>query len=260
MKKDYYTIKQPLIRKFIEDSTRVAMKTPSIHGVIKVDITEANKKIKEQNNISDQKISLTSYILSCISKAVETNLSLQAYKTFNGKLFIFNDVDILLPIEVKIDKQYFPIIHLLRKINKMSISEINNEILNTKKVGRSNSISKKQTVILFAFYLLPGFLRRMIFSFLLKFPLVQRNYLGTVGVTAVGMFGTGDSFGIGIPNHSLTITLGGIYTAPAIFDKQVCERKYINITISVNHDIVDGAPAARFTKTLKTMIEKCIGL
>jgi pyruvate/2-oxoglutarate dehydrogenase complex dihydrolipoamide acyltransferase (E2) component len=32
-------------------------------------------------------------------------------------------------------------------------------------------------------------------------------------------------------------------------------REYLNVTISFDHDIVDGAPAARFTQRLKELIE-----
>jgi len=32
-------------------------------------------------------------------------------------------------------------------------------------------------------------------------------------------------------------------------------REYLSVTISVDHDIVDGAPAARFTQQLRELIE-----
>jgi len=37
-------------------------------------------------------------------------------------------------------------------------------------------------------------------------------------------------------------------------------REYLSLTMSVDHDLVDGAPAARFTQRLKELIESGYGL
>ena len=37
-------------------------------------------------------------------------------------------------------------------------------------------------------------------------------------------------------------------------------REILNLTLAFNHDIVDGAPAARFTGRLTALIEKADGL
>ena len=41
----------------------------------------------------------------------------------------------------------------------------------------------------------------------------------------------------------------------AIIDGQTVIRDYLSLTLSFNHDLVDGAPAARFTEELKELIE-----
>jgi pyruvate/2-oxoglutarate dehydrogenase complex dihydrolipoamide acyltransferase (E2) component len=40
-----------------------------------------------------------------------------------------------------------------------------------------------------------------------------------------------------------------------VHDGQVEVREYLNLTLSFDHDIVDGAPAARFTMKLIELIE-----
>ena len=37
-------------------------------------------------------------------------------------------------------------------------------------------------------------------------------------------------------------------------------REYLCVTISFDHDVVDGAPAARFTRQFKELIERGYGL
>ena len=43
-------------------------------------------------------------------------------------------------------------------------------------------------------------------------------------------------------------------------DGHAAIREYLSLTISVDHDLVDGAPAARFTGRLKELIESGYGL
>ena len=45
------------------------------------------------------------------------------------------------------------------------------------------------------------------------------------------------------------------YGEPGVHDDQVEVREYLNLTISFDHDIVDGAPAARFTRKLVELVE-----
>ncbi len=75
----------------------------------------------------------------------------------------------------------------------------------------------------------------------------------------VGMFGKGNGFGITyMPLHTLGLTIGGIQTKPGYVDgtfEAVVPREYLSLTISFDHDIVDGAPAARFVKDLVDFIE-----
>jgi pyruvate/2-oxoglutarate dehydrogenase complex dihydrolipoamide acyltransferase (E2) component len=56
------------------------------------------------------------------------------------------------------------------------------------------------------------------------------------------------------------LTLGGIAEKPCVVDGQMAIRAYLSLTISFVHDIIDGAPAARFTQRLKDLIESGFGL
>ena len=49
--------------------------------------------------------------------------------------------------------------------------------------------------------------------------------------------------------------MGGIAQKPGVHDGQVTVREYLQMTISFDHDIVDGAPAARFTRKFVELIE-----
>jgi len=90
---------------------------------------------------------------------------------------------------------------------------------------------------------------------------VQKKYVGTVGITAVGMFGEGAGWGIPpATKHTLMITVGGIGVKPGVVDGHIASREYLSLAISFDHDMIDGAPAARFTERLKDLIESGYGL
>jgi hypothetical protein len=94
-----------------------------------------------------------------------------------------------------------------------------------------------------------------------RYPQVQKNFLGTVGITAVGKFGKGSGWGIPTaPIQSLFLTLGGIAEKPGVVDGHIAIREYLYLTVSLDHDIIDGAPAARFIARLKELIESGFGL
>ena len=92
-------------------------------------------------------------------------------------------------------------------------------------------------------------------------PHWMKNFGGTVVITSVGMFARGGGWGIGfLPMHTLGLTLGGIAEKPGVVDGRIEIREYLDLTISVDHDIVDGAPMARFARELVSLIESGYGL
>ena len=79
-------------------------------------------------------------------------------------------------------------------------------------------------------------------------------------LTAVGMFGKGDGWGIPFIQHTLAVTLGGIGEKPVVVDGQIEIREILSVMVSFDHDIVDGAPAARFVRRFTALIERGCGL
>ncbi|MCG8353589.1 MAG: 2-oxo acid dehydrogenase subunit E2 [Chloroflexales bacterium] len=70
---------------------------------------------------------------------------------------------------------------------------------------------------------------------------MARRY-GVVGVTAVGMFGPSPMWIVPLSGATVVVGVGSIVERP------VC------LTLSFDHDIIDGAPAARFTKRFAELL------
>lgn len=110
------------------------------------------------------------------------------------------------------------------------------------------------------FLLFPWIVRRLFYWVVMRVPNWFRNNSSSVLVTALGMFGPGAGWGIPVANFTLTVTVGGIAQKLGLVDGRIEGREYLNMTISVDHDIVDGAPLARFVKELRSLIESGYGL
>jgi hypothetical protein len=54
---------------------------------------------------------------------------------------------------------------------------------------------------------------------------------------------------------SLELIVGGISQQPVVVDGQVVVRDVLNLTLAIDHDIIDGAPAARFGAELRQALE-----
>ena len=184
------------------------------------------------------------------------NRHMHAYRSWRNRLVIFDEVDVntLFEVEVAGKKTIRP--HILRGVNKKSFRDLHDEIRAFQQEHQGSTESR----FIDWFVRLPGFARRTFLWFLFKRPDLIKKYYGTVLVTSIGMFGEGSGWGIPVPNHTLQLTLGGIARKPGFFEGRIEAREYLSMTISFDHDIVDGAPAARFTQRLKELVEAGYGL
>lgn len=101
---------------------------------------------------------------------------------------------------------------------------------------------------------------RLLYRILRTFPQLHKRVVGTIGITAVGMFGKGSGWGIPVAAASMAITLGGIASKPGVIDGHIAIRDYLCMTLSFDHRITDGGQAARFAGRLKELIESGYGL
>ena len=87
-----------------------------------------------------------------------------------------------------------------------------------------------------------------------------RDNSSPVMVTAVGMFGIGGGWAVTMPNFTLSIAVGGISRRPGVYKDEIVIREYLALTVSVDHDVVDGAPAIRFISRVGELLEETFGL
>jgi pyruvate/2-oxoglutarate dehydrogenase complex dihydrolipoamide acyltransferase (E2) component len=182
---------------------------------------------------------------------VASDPKVQAYRDWRGQLVVFRDVDVVTMIEPERGAVAIP--HIIRNANRRAVREISDEI---RSIQAKPGQSEQHGTLVSLAPRLPRFVRLLFFWIVKKNPFWFKRLEGTVVITSVGMFGKSGGWGIGfLPTHTLGLTVGGIAQKPGVYEGQVAVREYLNLTVSFDHDIVDGAPAARFTRTLIELIE-----
>src|SRR6266581_5226119 len=253
---DYQVIPYPKIRRWLALTYRSVQHKPMIHGLIEVDVTRARAYLREHQAKTGEALSFTAFIIACLGKAVDENKAVQAFRKGRKRLVLFDDVDVGTPIERDLAGQMPAIPYTVRAANRKTFPEIHHEI----RAAQGEDVVKGFKAFLF----LPTFLFRIGWWVLWwmsgRYPQLWKKYWGTVGLTAVGMFGKGAGWGIPLAGQTLMSTLGGIGEKPGVVDGQIATREYLSMTISFDHEIIDGAPAARFTQRLKDLIESGYGL
>jgi pyruvate/2-oxoglutarate dehydrogenase complex dihydrolipoamide acyltransferase (E2) component len=253
---EYETVPFPRMRHLVIDVLCAAHRKHMVHGLIEVDVTRARQHIREQEVSTGEQLSFTAFVATCLCKAVDMNKYLHALRNWRGQLVLFDEVDVNTMIEVECGGRKQPVGHIFRAVNKRTYRDINDEMQTAQAVegrGEGGTTLRK-------FASLPRFMRAPFYWLRDKNPRFAKQYAGTVALTSIGMFGEGGGWGIPLTSHTLCVTLGGIAEKPGVVDGRIEIREYLSVTFSFDHDIIDGAPAARFAERFKGLIERGYGL
>jgi pyruvate/2-oxoglutarate dehydrogenase complex dihydrolipoamide acyltransferase (E2) component len=234
-----------------------------MYALLEVDVTIARQFIEGYKALTGEGMSFTGYLAFCLARAVDENKAVQAYRKGRKQLVLFDDVDVGIMIEQRMGEKRVLTGHVIRGANHKAYQEIHEEIrsVQSKRAPASaESASWFQSAMLLPWPLSKLFnaLARMV---LRGDPTMLTSMAGTVGISSVGMFGKGHSgWGISTGMHVLDLTVGSMAWKPAIVDGRIEPRQMLNLTVVFDHEVIDGAPAARFTRRFVELIESGYGL
>jgi pyruvate/2-oxoglutarate dehydrogenase complex dihydrolipoamide acyltransferase (E2) component len=216
----------------------------TIHALLEVDVTEARRTLKAHSRESRDPVSLTAFVIWCVASAIDADKRMHAYRSGRGRLVLFDEVDVTVLIEKKLNGSSVPVPYIVRAANHKQPAGISREIRDAKAATAPQHGAARWLPLWLA---VPGALRRLFWRTLLSNPHRRKRMMGTVAVSAVGMFGRGPAWGIPLTPYTLCITLGGISNRQG--------QESLSITLSADHDVIDGAPAARFAERLRVLVE-----
>ncbi len=246
------------------DIGAAGLKKHHMKALIELDVTEARKKLQDKKQQSE-KVSFNSWLIKCISHTIEEFPEIHGIRKGRNKIILFDDVDISIIIEREIQGKKVPLPYVIRKSNSKSTADICREIAN----GRRQAVEdegnyvlgeKKNEFLMKLYYMLPGWARRKIWSVIIKSPSITKVNMGTVMVTSVGMMGKVNGWVVPVSVHPVCFAIGSIIKKPGVVNDKIEIREYLYMTVLVDHDVVDGAPAVRALSRLTRHIESGFGL
>ncbi len=234
-----------------------------IYGLLEADVTLVRQFIAEHKARTDETLSFTGFLVYCLARAVDEDKTVQAYLKGRKQLVLFDDVDVGLMVEHKDGEKRALMGHVIRRANHKTVREIHDEIRAVQSApappGRGMPTWFRSAMLLP--WPLSNLFKVLLGSAMRRDPTIQVSMGGTVAVTSVGMFGGGHSgWGLTPTPESLALVVGGTAWKPAIVEGRLEPREILNLTVMFNHDVIDGAPATRFTRRLVELIESGYGL
>lgn len=251
-KPGYRVIPLSFERQMVASTLSIGHKQHNIHALFEVDISEPRRLMRAHKADTGESLSLTAYIIACLGRAVAEHPHLNAFRK-GRKLVLLDNVTIGTLFEREFNGERVPENIGIRAAQAKSCRQIHDEIraIQEQDTAPFGALSGSSWVRFIPRFLLKMFVR------LASGNLTMMERYGVVAVTAVGMFGSGSMSLIPIVGGATVgITVGGIESKPALIDGKLASREYLHLTATFNHDIVDGAPAARFVKRFSEILEE----
>jgi pyruvate/2-oxoglutarate dehydrogenase complex dihydrolipoamide acyltransferase (E2) component len=250
-------------RRLMANANNLYWQKHFMYGLLEVDVTIARQFIEEHRAQTGEQLSFTGYLTLCLARAVDENKAVQAYIKGRKQLVVFDDVDVGLMIERKIEDRHALMGYTVRGANHKTYLEIHQEIRSVQ--SKPVPPGRGMPAWLQRAFLLPpplfGWFGALLDIAMRRDPTIFTSMAGTVGITAVGMFGKGHGgWGLAPLTHGLNLIVGGISWKPAVVGGRIEPREMLDLTVTYDHDVIDGAPAARFTRRLVELIESGHGL
>lgn len=249
-KEGYRVVPFSLNRRMVAASATVGRERNTIHLFTEVDISLPRQRMAAHRARTGEPLSLTAYVVACLAQTVV------AYPAFNAfrkgrRLFLFDEVTISVLVERMIDGQNVPEPYAVQAAGQKTFHQINAELQALRRPSSAplGSLAGSDRLL----RLIPPFLFTTFVRIAARNVAMNRRY-GVVGVTAVGMFGPSPMWALPLSGATVLVAVGSIVARPHWTNGQVEPREQLCLTLSFDHEIVDGAPAARFAKHFAALL------
>ena len=234
--------RQPVLDRLAGASRRF-----QVHALLELDVTAASGYIAS----SQPRVSWTGFVIASVARAVALHPEVNSRKAGHQVLY-FDRVDVGATVERHWQGRTILDIVVIADADRKSCGEIS-ETLHRVKYGPGASGPPRGLTR--ALMRMPGPARRAGIRIAATRPKLAATFGPAVGVTSLGMFTRIWGWAIPVAPLTVTVTVGGVADRPVVLNGEVVARVMLPLTISFDHAVVDGAPAARFTETLRTLVE-----
>jgi len=232
LSKELRVVKETLpikgIQKTIAEKMSLSVRTAA-HCSMTMEV-DASRMIDLRRKINSELkveggVSYTDILVKALATALKEHPILNS-SLEDGQLKIFDDINIGVAVEVETEDASGLFVPVIRKADKKTLLEIAYESMRLIEQVRISKASRED---------LTG---------------------GTFTVTNLGMYGIDTFVPIINPPESAILGVGTITEKSVVIDGKVEVKPLMQLTLSFDHRVVNGAPAARFMQRLKQILEK----
>jgi pyruvate/2-oxoglutarate dehydrogenase complex dihydrolipoamide acyltransferase (E2) component len=261
-----YEIPYPSSRQLTFDVGRIGVGKHHVKALLEVDVTEARRIIRQSRH-TGRKISFTAWLIKVIADCVALHPPIAgANDAKRNKVFVFEDVDLSIVVEKTVDGTRVPLPYVIRKADKKPLCQIQDEIESAKSQpveSEGNYVlgEEQSTLGMKLFVRLPQWLRLILMRLLvLNHPQRVKDMMGTVMITTAGMIGHTRGWIMPFGMHPLCLAFGSLNEQAAVYRGEIQKREILHLTVLIDHDVIDGVPAARFVDDLVKKLQAGFGL
>jgi len=215
----YVVRRVPRNRQIVLDMLIGAARRFPVHGLVEFDVGHASSQLAQ----SESPVSWTGFVIATMARAVALHPEVNARRAGNRVLY-FDRVDVGATVERHAQGGVVLDAVTIRDADQKSCAAISEELRLAK---QAQDRAPARSGLAAGVAHLPGPVRRTAMRMAGTRPRIAATFPPAVGVTSLGMFSRGGGWAIPI--------------AP--------------LTLTFDHAVIDGAPAARFVETLRDLTE-----
>jgi len=242
-RRDLYPRQRNLILDILEEGRR----KPLIHLLTEVDLTDIRPRLRGN-------ASLTAYVAKTFADAVAARPLMQAYRQGRRGRVVFAEVDLAVMVERDLDGEPMPVPFVLRRCEAMELAVVQAALRQARyaPLGEDGPWSALESW----FFTWPRALRRILWWWMRRDPSLFKAFAGTVGLTSMGMFSRGGALVLPVTPMTLTLSVGGIAPRVVLREGRPVEAACLQLGLSADHRLIDGAPLMRFAQGLRERLER----
>ena len=230
-------------------SAAVCRERDTIHMVTEVDISVPRGMIRDIHRRTGESLSFTAYLVACMARVIAEHPEFNTLLSRRGLIYL-DEINVGVLVEREIDGERVPEPVSVRAADRLTLREIHDRLRSAQQApdSRLGGLSGATWV---------RFIPRALFKTMIRLASrsvrVAQRY-GVVSVTSIGMFTTGATWLVPLSASTVAMGVGGIVERPHREGGGLEWREHLCLTLSFDHDIIDGAPAARFCARLSEVI------
>lgn len=248
----------PLLRRAIVDMLDECPRH-AVHGFCTVDITDTLKRLRALTPSFGGTPSLTAYVAWCYAHALGKRRELAGVRRGN-RIIVFDDIDVGTVVERALpDGTPLPTRAWLRQANRKSFRELHDEL----RAIQDRPVRPHADQARFERFLrLPRPVRQALLRWRHRDPMVWKQTYGNAGLSSVTRFGDAPYLAWALPRapQSVMLMMGSVALRPGVVGNRVEPRQFLALTLTVDHDLVDGGTGGRLLNDISDRLRCGTGL